>query len=454
MSSIYKWKNACDQLTAETPASEIRKYARLFGVPPQLWDDPRKVCALITPRVVDFEEGVACDNEAEFTMDGDPIGDLPEFLKYTYIGPNGRRYCYSILDLHAAINYNNKRLDGRFDFTDEIKQDVRDRVEFIQAVIEPRGYMEVIVEAVTNLLPGQELRRKLVNTWSLLDYPKYTVEAMLAANESILDGIYARMLIQAGLVVSREEQNSYASASGEDEKRRVLVDIMHRIVGAPDPDGAGTMRVALGDAINESTPLASGLTLSTLTPPPPPPPDPIWDIPLDPNVRRGLIHPDRIGPSDPVTFDVDRLSVLDPGARREVLDVVVRLGGQVNGLTTQELLDIPGTSPQFMSGVRHLHLLNAQSFDRRRLREIGEIDEDISYERVIQELEVLTDPRTGLRRQDPMFEKINHFLLGNGWLTMNEINEFEMRALSGLWNYLADNEARAELELGLGVQPS
>src|SRR3978361_1796686 len=82
--NLFKWQNLCKEITIKTRASEIREWAKFFRVPPQYWNNPRQVCAIITPRVNDYLEKVLCDNGDEYTMEGDAVGDIPEYLKYTY----------------------------------------------------------------------------------------------------------------------------------------------------------------------------------------------------------------------------------------------------------------------------------------------------------------------------------------------------------------------------------
>src|SRR5690348_10287177 len=96
--NVFKWQNVCQSLNSTHNVAEIQKFAKLFGVPPVFWDNPRKVCSLITPRVTDFLEKVHCDNDDESTMEGDPVGNIPEYLKYTFRAQNGKTYCYSIVD--------------------------------------------------------------------------------------------------------------------------------------------------------------------------------------------------------------------------------------------------------------------------------------------------------------------------------------------------------------------
>ena len=139
--NVYKWQNLCKEMNIKSKMSELQKWAKLFGVPPQYWNEPRKICALITPRVNDYKEKVVCDNDDEYTMDGEAIDGIPEYLKYTYIDPiNGRRYCYSVIDLYKSIQFKQtKDPYRRFDFSKEIQDDVKARVEFIKKAIEPHG---------------------------------------------------------------------------------------------------------------------------------------------------------------------------------------------------------------------------------------------------------------------------------------------------------------------------
>lgn len=254
-SNIFKWQTLCKELNLKSKGSEMRRYAQMFGVPPQFWNNPRKICAIIAPRMNDYSESVACDNSDESSMDGDAVGGLPEFLKYTFIADNGKAYCYSVLDLQKAIQAGQQRDPyRRFNFTQDFVDDINSRVKFIKAALEPHAYGEGILSAIRNsvisTLPGSQLRSKLVDVWGKLRYPKYQVEEILKANESLLNGIMQSLLVHDGVNVLSQESKMFKRALDADAKRKVLIDVMARIVSLGDE----VERVALEVAINESTP--------------------------------------------------------------------------------------------------------------------------------------------------------------------------------------------------------
>jgi len=137
---VYRWQNLCRELSSKSNLAEIRKYAQLLGLPPQTWNNPRLMCALMTPRVEDYALKVHCDNADEPTMEGDEVGSIPEYLKYTYVDAQGKVYCSNVLDLYKAIRSSQSREPyRRFAFTPQVKDDVEARYQWLRNVIEPHG---------------------------------------------------------------------------------------------------------------------------------------------------------------------------------------------------------------------------------------------------------------------------------------------------------------------------
>jgi len=255
---VFTWQNLCKRLTIETPASEIRQYAKVFGIPPQYWNNPRKMCELMTPRVSDYLQNVACDNDDENTMEGDLMNNVPPFLKYVFVDPRtGKRYCYSLLDLHKSIEAN-QQYDPyrRFPLTEDVRTDIQERIDFLRRAIEPKGLGErifgTIQETIASMVPGQHMRFKLTDTWVKLSYPKYTIEDVWNADQSVLNGILIALDKQEGINVSNQEKHNFQSASDLSKKRDALIDVMYRIANIDDHSRSNL--VALELAINESTP--------------------------------------------------------------------------------------------------------------------------------------------------------------------------------------------------------
>lgn len=253
--NIFKWQNLCREIAIKSKMSEIRELAKTFGVPPSLWNNPRKVCAIITPRASDFMEHIHCDNAEEPTMDGDEVGSIPEYLKYTFVAGNGQTYCSNVLDLYNAVN-SGQQMDPYRRFPLD-RKDITERVEFLRKVIEPHGLgagiMSKIRDTMIALTPGQQLRARLVHVWGKLRYPKLSIEEVMNAEEPIVNGIFAAMIRQEGIAVTSQEKNAFYGANGDvGKKRTILIDTMNRIVNIDDP--SQTNLVSLELAINDSSP--------------------------------------------------------------------------------------------------------------------------------------------------------------------------------------------------------
>jgi len=256
--NIFKWNSVCQQLAIKSNLSDVRELAKTFGVPQQFWNNPRKVCALVAPRASEFLEKVHCDNAGEPTMDGDDVGSIPEYLKYTFTAPNGQTYCSNILDLYNAVNSGQTMEPYRRFPLD--RDDINDRVAFLNKVIEPHGLGQGVLgkirDTMITLTPGQQLRARLIQVWGKLRYPKYQIEEVMTAGEDVLNGIFAALTRQEGIFISGQEKDAFRNTTGKlNEKRRILIDTMYRIVNIEDP--SGTNLVSLELAINDSSPQAN-----------------------------------------------------------------------------------------------------------------------------------------------------------------------------------------------------
>jgi hypothetical protein len=210
---------------------------------------------MITPRVTDFMDGVDCHNADEATMEGDPVGQLPEYLKYTHVATNGKTYCSSIIDLYRAVK-SGQTMDPyrRFDLD---KEDIIARYEFLKKIIEPHGMGEGIMSKIRDTLISfsskSTQRSRLIDVWVKLHYPKFTTEEIMEADESLLNGIWASLTRQEGINVTASERNEFQKAAGNtDKKRNILIETMYRISNITVPND--TNLVALGLAINDSSP--------------------------------------------------------------------------------------------------------------------------------------------------------------------------------------------------------
>ena len=232
--NVFKWQNLCQSLNSNHNQNEIKKFAHLFGIPPQLWDNPRKVCSLITPRVSDFLEKVYCDNDDEPTMEGDPVGEIPEYLKYSYKASNGKIYCSSIVDLYNAIMAN-QTMDPYRRFELDVN-DIKTRYEFLKKVLEPQGLSSSIMDNIKNmavqLTPQAIIHNKLMSVWGVLRYPKFTVDEIKNASEPILNGIWESMIVQDGLssLITNQERRLYSDSNSKNEKLKNLVDKLFRLI--------------------------------------------------------------------------------------------------------------------------------------------------------------------------------------------------------------------------------
>jgi len=216
------------------------------------------MCALMTPRVDDYFQKVHCDNADEPTMEGDGGGSIPEYLKYTFVSPQGKVYCSNVIDLYNFIrNGQSYEPYRRFAFTPEVRQDVLARYEWLQKVIEPHGLGRGILATIRDtalaaFTPGNIERSRLMTVWGKLHYPKYSIDEIMQADVATLNGIFAAINRQEGIQVTSHTKDRYFAAADANAKRKELIDIMYRIVNIDDP--SGTHLVALEEAINDSTP--------------------------------------------------------------------------------------------------------------------------------------------------------------------------------------------------------
>lgn len=251
--NVFKWQNVCQSINSSHNLAEIQKFARIFGVPPVYWDNPRKVCSLITPRVTDYLEKVYCDNADEPTMEGDPVGGIPEYLKYTYKASNGKIYCYSIVDLYNAVQHGQIQ-DPYRRFTLDSNSIIQ-RYDFLKSIIEPQGLASTIMDNIKNialvLSPNAIIRNKLSSIWEILRYPKYTIDEIVNASEEILNGLWMSISTGEGLAtqITNQEREMFMNAQDKATKLNILVDTMHRLI---HNDELGVVPVALELAINNS----------------------------------------------------------------------------------------------------------------------------------------------------------------------------------------------------------
>ena len=263
--NVFKWQNLCQSLNSKHNFSEIQRYGKIFGVPPIYLDNPRKICSLITPRVSDFLEKVNCDNEDEPTMDGDPVGSIPEYLKYTFKAANGKTYCYNIVDLYKSLNSQKKDPYRRFDLD---KKSIIERYEYLKSVIEPRGLGTSILDNIRDialqLSPSSILRNMLSEVYSPLRYPKYSLDEIINASEEILNGLWAAITTQEGLNtgITNQERRIFSDANKE-LKLKMLVETMHRLITNDDTQ---IVPIALELAINNSVLIQNQRTNSWILP--------------------------------------------------------------------------------------------------------------------------------------------------------------------------------------------
>lgn len=257
--NVFKWQNVCRSLSLTHNVAEIKKFARIFGVPPTYWNNPRKICSLITPRVTDFLEKVYCSNVDEPTMEGDEVGNIPEFLKYTFEASNGQIYCYSIVDLFNAVQHD-QTMDPYRRFTlpaDEIIE----RYNFLKSVLEPQGLGSSVMDNIQNtpltLTPTGLVRNKLSIIWNTLNYPKYTVDEVIHASEEVLNGLWEAVSKQDGLstLITNQERSLFTTTRDRATKLKIFVETLLRLF---TNDPLGVVPVALELAINSSVERSNG----------------------------------------------------------------------------------------------------------------------------------------------------------------------------------------------------
>jgi hypothetical protein len=242
--NVFKWQNLCKDINLTNRPEEIREMAKTFGVPPQFWDTPRKVCQMITPRVSDYLETRHCDNNKDMTMDLGKVGDIPEYLKYAIVStsPTGKvtTRCYSILDLYRSV----QRGQVRDPFTREPlnKDDIEDRYNFLLKVIEPHGMGLGTMAQIENtpLSPRDPDRVRLLELWGTMNYPPMTADQVWESSPQQLEQIFNALM--RTLPLRRREHLAFRSVGDPNTRRRVLIDIMSRIIR---DDGADALEIAL-----------------------------------------------------------------------------------------------------------------------------------------------------------------------------------------------------------------
>lgn len=215
--TIFKFQNLCQRILTSNDKEQLREYAKKFDVPEEHWDNPRMICSLITPRINDFLEKKKCDNDDEDTMDGDKVGDIPEYLKYTYIAPNGKVYCSSIVDLYKSLQ-NGQTQDPyrRFELN---KDEIEARYDFLNFMIESHG-MSNVFESIKNTivapfrsiaLPDLKTTRDIItSTWDNLSHPKYTSKEILRAPPEVIKKLFDQ-------IWSSESLNHYITSSDKEQ---------------------------------------------------------------------------------------------------------------------------------------------------------------------------------------------------------------------------------------------
>ena len=147
----------------------LRKWQKSFWYLLKSEQPKKSVCYHYSSRF-DFLEKVHCDNPEEPTMDGDEVGSIPEFLKYTFVAPNGKTYCSNIIDLYNAMR-SGQQMDPYRRFNLD-RADITDRYKFLEKVIEPHGLGQGILSKIRDtmiaLTPGQQLRARLIQVWGNL----------------------------------------------------------------------------------------------------------------------------------------------------------------------------------------------------------------------------------------------------------------------------------------------
>ncbi len=69
----------------------------------------------------------------------EPVGSIPEFLKYSYKGLDGNNYCYNVMDLYNLIQRSPNSHDPyrRFTLDSAVAADVTERMNFLEEALEP-----------------------------------------------------------------------------------------------------------------------------------------------------------------------------------------------------------------------------------------------------------------------------------------------------------------------------
>jgi hypothetical protein len=234
---IFKWKNLCNEIMNDHTREQIRAFGQMFGVPPQHWNNPRKICSLIVPRVNDYLEKVPCDNEDEMTMDGKDISQVPEYLKYTFIHPaTGKKYCSDLRDLVASIQAG-QTMDPYRRFTLD-KYDIFTRWNYLVQILEPHAFGQGFLENVKNDQMRRkaeergsssgdqeaELRKKLVRIYQNLYYPAINIEEIINADTEFMENLWQVLLTQDGIHVSNGARHALRSRGPND--KNLLADVL------------------------------------------------------------------------------------------------------------------------------------------------------------------------------------------------------------------------------------
>jgi hypothetical protein len=171
---------------------DLRKIAYLSDVPRIDSLSKDELCTILQERIQNELLDIRCENNDEPTMSGSSLSEIPDYLKITVKGVNGKNYCYNVIDLYKEIQYNNKKDHfNRIDL-DTVKDKVISRYTELREILSENVLSEFFDEPVVVSSPQNKSDKQiLIDFWSRMYYPGLTIEEYLGLS----DKEYARFLV-------------------------------------------------------------------------------------------------------------------------------------------------------------------------------------------------------------------------------------------------------------------
>ncbi len=226
---VFKWYNLCNRMSQQNNIEGIHEIAEKFGIPREHWDDKKKVCEMITPRMDEIlEKDHKCSNNDDDDLFGTKMANIPEYLKYSVTVPTkagDRIVCRSILDLYNHIKHNPNDSMEPYRLFKMDKEEIINRYNFLS------GVMNNDILNPKDDLPVNTISARLRKIWMNLDYPSYTLDEILNADKDTLITVCVVLQKQDGIGMTKSELTTFRNVilSGTTQKvLHSLIDFLER----------------------------------------------------------------------------------------------------------------------------------------------------------------------------------------------------------------------------------